>query len=58
MGHHFGTPFHTQIQRRVILAAFEAVLTIEQSATIIDLPIPWAQVRRESRFLTEQGKKL
>jgi hypothetical protein len=58
MGHHFGAPFHTHIQRRVILAAFEAVHTIEQSGTIIDLPIPWAQVRRESRSLTEQGKKL
>jgi hypothetical protein len=58
MGHHFGAPFHTEIQRRVILTALEAVETIEQSGTVVELPIPWAQVRRDSRSLTEQGKKL
>ncbi|MGB8730848.1 MAG: hypothetical protein WCC99_06350 [Candidatus Sulfotelmatobacter sp.] len=58
MGHHFGAPFCTRVQRQVILTAFEAVQTIEQSGMIVDLPIPWAQVRRESRSLTEQGKKL
>jgi hypothetical protein len=58
MGHHFGAPFCTHVQRRVILAAFEAVQTIEQSGMIVDLPIPWAQVRQESRSLTEQGRRL
>ena len=58
MGHHFGAPFNTEIQRRVILTAFEAVETIEQSGTVVELPIPWAQIRRDSRSLTEQGKKL
>jgi hypothetical protein len=58
MGHHFGAPFCTRVQRQVILAAFEAVQTIKQSGTVVDLPIPWAQVRQESRSLTEQGRKL
>jgi hypothetical protein len=58
MGHHFGVPFHTEIQRKVILTALAAVQTIEQSGTIIELPIPWAEVRRQSKALTEQGKKL
>jgi len=58
MGHHFGAPFCTDVQRQVILTAFEAVQAIEQSGTVVDLPIPWAQVRRVSRSLTEQGRKL
>jgi hypothetical protein len=58
MGHHFGAPFCTRVQRQVILAAFEAVQTIKQSGTVVDLPIPWAQVRQESISLTEQGRKL
>jgi hypothetical protein len=58
MGHHFGAPFNTQIQRRVILTALQAIDAIEQSGTIVDLPIPWAQVRLESRSLSPQGKAL
>jgi hypothetical protein len=42
----------------MILTAFEAVQTINQSGTVVDLPIPWAQVRQESRSLTEQERKL
>jgi len=58
MGHHFGAPFCTSVQRQVILAAFEAVQTIEQSGMIVDPPIPWAQVRRKSISLTGQGRNL
>jgi hypothetical protein len=58
MGHLFGAPFHSEIQRRVILTALNSVQTIEQSGTIVELPIPWAEVRRQSKALTEQGKKL
>lgn len=58
MGHHFGAPFHAEVQRRVILTALDSVKTIEQSGTIVELPIPWAEVRRQSTALTEQGKKL
>jgi hypothetical protein len=47
-----------EIQRRVILTALDAVQTIEQSGAIVELPIPWAEVRRQSKTLTEQGKKL
>jgi D-proline reductase (dithiol) PrdB len=58
MGHHFGAPFHTEIQRKVILAALDAVQMIEQSGTVIELAIPWAEVRRQSKTLSEQGKRL
>lgn len=59
MGHHFGVPFHRDLQRRVILAA---LLLLEESAepgTIRDLPIKWADVRREAKsMLTIQGQRL
>lgn len=58
MGHHFGAPFHPEIQRRVILTALDAVQTIEQSGGIVELSIPWTEVRRQSKAFTEQGKKL
>ncbi len=58
MGHHFGAPFHVEIQRRVILAALDAVQTTKESGTIHELAIAWASVRRESKYLTEQGKRL
>lgn len=58
MGHHFGAPFHREIQRKVILAALDVLTTAQESGTIVELPIPWAKVRSESKHLSEQGKKL
>ena len=50
MGHHFGAPFHRDLQR--------LLETSDEPGTILDLPIKWADVRRESKTLTEQGRKL
>lgn len=47
MGHHFGVPFHRQLQRRIILAALDRLTMAEQSGDIYSLPITWAQARRE-----------
>ena len=47
MGHHFGVPFHIELQRRVILAALEHIVKAEQSGEIVRLPVTWAQARRE-----------
>ena len=58
MGHHFGAPFHREIQRKVILTALDALTTAHESGTIVELPIPWAKVRSESKHLSEQGKNL
>lgn len=58
MGHHFGVPFHTQMQRRVILAALGLLQSATVSGTIEKLAIPWLQVRREAKLLSEQGKRL
>ena len=47
MGHHFGVPFHRQLQRRIILEALDRLATAEQSGDIHRIPITWAQARRE-----------
>lgn len=48
MGHHFGAPFHRAIQRQVIFAAFDLLQKATESGEIRDLPIKWADVRREA----------
>ena len=58
MGHHFGVPFHRDLQRRVILAALALLEENTSPGTIRDLPIKWADVRREAKTLTDQGRKL
>jgi hypothetical protein len=58
MGHHFGVPFHCELQRRVLMEAFRTLETASESGTIHDLIIKWADVRREAKTLSEQGWKL
>ena len=45
-------------QRRVILAALTLLEEDAQPGTVLDLPIKWADVRREAKTLTDQGRKL
>jgi len=47
MGHHFGVPFHRDLQRRIILEALDRLIQAEQSGDIHALPVTWAQARRE-----------
>ena len=54
MGHHFGVPFHRELQRRLILDALGLLETATESGTIVDLPLTWAQARREGIAL-ERG---
>jgi hypothetical protein len=58
MGHHFGAPFHRDIQRKVIFSALDALRSVTHSGSIVDLPIRWTDVRRQSKWLSEQGRKL
>jgi D-proline reductase (dithiol) PrdB len=58
MGHHFGVPFHRELQRRVLVEALTLVETAKESGTIRDMLIKWADIRREAKMLTDQGRKL
>ena len=55
MGHHFGVPFHRDIQRRVLFEALKLLETTTESGTIRDILIRWAEVRREAKTLTDQA---
>ncbi len=47
MGHHFGVPFHGELQRRIILEALDFLTTAERSGEVKKLPLKWAEARRE-----------
>lgn len=54
MGHHFGVPYHRDLQRRVITEALTLVEESDQSGEIRALPITWAQARKEGRQIEEK----
>lgn len=58
MGHHFGAPFHCDLQRRVLLEMLDVVAREQRPGTIRDLNIRWGDVRREAKALTSQGQRL
>ncbi len=49
MGHHFGVPFHKELQRRIILEALDFLITAERSGEIKMLPVKWADARKEGK---------
>ncbi len=51
MGHHFGVPFHTELQRRIIRVALSRLTDAKASGDIYDLRLKWAQARREGAEL-------
>ncbi len=54
MGHHFGVPFHTDLQRRIIVEALARIEEVEISGDIHNLPITWAQARTEGRAIEQK----
>ncbi len=49
MGHHFGVPFHAELQRKIILEALEFLTTAQQSGDVKMLPVRWVRARREGK---------
>ena len=47
MGHLFGVPFHRELQRHIIMEALTHLVTAEQSGEVRQMPVTWAQARRE-----------
>ena len=56
MGHHFGVPFHRELQRRMILEALDHLVNARVSGEIRVVPVTWAQARREGQAIEEQMK--
>ena len=53
MGHHFGVPFHRELQRRMILEALSHMLQAERSGEVRVVPMTWAQARKEGKAIEE-----
>ena len=51
MGHHFGVPFHRELQRRIILEALDHLVVAGQSGEVRRLPVTWAQARNEGKAI-------
>ena len=47
MGHHFGVPFHRELQRRIILECLDHLVRADRSGEIRTFPMTWAQARKE-----------
>lgn len=47
MGHHFGVPFHVELQRRIIMEALMHLVEAKRSGEVRKVPVTWAQARRE-----------
>jgi len=51
MGHHFGVPFHRELQRRIIVAALDRLVKAEKTGDIHFFPMTWAQARQEGKAI-------
>jgi hypothetical protein len=49
MGHLFGVPFHTQLQREIILTALSRIESAKESGDVFHFPKTWAQARKEGK---------
>ncbi len=47
MGHHFGVPFHKELQRKIILEALDFLTTAQHSGEVKKLSLKWAEAKRE-----------
>jgi hypothetical protein len=51
MGHHFGVPFHRELQRRIIRFALDHLTSAQQSGEVSSFPMTWSQARQEAKNL-------
>jgi hypothetical protein len=61
MGRHFGVTFDRDLQRRVLFEGLKLTFldTATESGTVRDILIKrWAEVRRETKTLTNQDRNL
>ncbi len=56
MGHHFGVPFHAELQRQIISEALDFLMTAKVSGEVKMPPLTWAQARREGKIIEERLK--
>ncbi|MFD1736865.1 hypothetical protein ACFSCX_09840 [Bacillus salitolerans] len=47
MGHHFGVPYHKELQRNIITEALNHLVNAKESGEVKFLPFTWAKARKE-----------
>ncbi|MBT2636774.1 hypothetical protein J7E37_02420 [Bacillus sp. ISL-39] len=47
MGHHFGVPYHKELQRKIIIESLEHLVQAKKSGEIKFPPFTWAEARKE-----------
>ena len=56
MGHHFGVPFHRELQLEVLESMLELLESATESGVIRDLPLTWARARKEGKAIEAQRR--
>jgi len=54
MGHHFGVPFHRELQRRIISEALNHLVEAKRSGEVHRIAVTWTQARREGMEIERQ----
>ena len=49
MGHHFGVPFHDELQKTIIRTALARITDAKTSGDIYFFPMTWAKARKEGK---------
>ncbi len=49
MGHHFGVPFHAELQKLIIREALSQIIAAKESGDIHFFPMTWAKARQEGK---------
>ena len=57
MGHHFGVPFHVELQKRIIREALGRIEVAETSGDIHHFPMTWATARKEGKEIEHELAK-
>ena len=54
MGHHFGVPFHAELQKKIIREALGRIELTQESGDIHLFSMTWAAARKEGKELERQ----
>jgi hypothetical protein len=54
MGHHFGVPYHKELQRSIILESLGHLYDAKESGEVKYLPYKWANARKEGIAIKKQ----
>ncbi len=54
MGHHFGVPFHTELQKDIIRTALSRIMDAEKSGDIYFYGKTWAEARKEGKEIEKK----